>query len=162
MIDLKFKLCMMYRNWTMHVMLLRFKILCWFCVEARTLLHELFLAGLDCTKECKCHSWPHRELFLAGLDCTKGYKCHSWPHSFLHLFDLVAGATQAQTSHASYERGCVCSTVELGQLIYGFVVVVVALYYPLWEIQVALPIPASVCSVFMCPDNGMAASVCDF
>ena len=71
MIDLKFKLCMMYRNWTMHVMLLCFKILCWFCVEAGTLLHKLFLAGLDCTKDYKCHSWPRSELFLAGLDCTK-------------------------------------------------------------------------------------------
>ena len=54
--------------------------------------------------------------------------------------------------------------VELGQLIYGFfvVIVVVVLYNPLWEIQVALPIPASVCSVFLCSDSGMAASVRDF
>ena len=103
------------------------------------------------------------ELFLAGLDCTKDYKCHSWPRSFLHLFDLVARAIQARTSHASYERGCVCSLVELGQLIYGFfVVVVVVLHNPLWEIQVALPIPASVCSVFLCPDSDMAASIWDF
>ena len=28
--------------------------------------------------------------------------------------------------------------------------------------RAALPIPASVCSIFMCPNNGMAASVWDF
>ena len=127
------------------------------------------------------HSWLSikNSIFSLSLLHTTHTHTHTHTHTFIYAFTCILPSTTTWLEGLTLKKGpspgvgkpCKttshhCSNSQISQSpLYIFFIV---LPCPLWQIQVtlparaALPIPASVCRIFVCPNNGMAASVWDF
>ena len=110
---------------------------------------------------------PVCHLRVGGLYCAVWKTVTIWVHILCTLYNQAAVYSDVlcqPRKKSACVLGCNLQPAFPAQWL-GSSFVFLFLHCPLWEIQAAraaLPISTSVCSIFLCPNNGMAASVWDF